>query len=220
MCMMGGKRLSELLRGDASNLAGDEATFHLAAWRTKMHYKSIVAVLIGIATATEANAYQWANNRHACIVERARYSKTTTDEQGKWGNAPKSFFVSISTCADFAKAKKVSWDLSGDVWGRDADLSDIVTVKACADAGGTLSMDSMSVIQPEGLDFFCHDFPPNTDLLWRPVGCWMGVLKLGERGTIDFTKLGGLTIGDQMWDLADGDQAWLTLHARCVVSEP
>ena len=70
------------------------------------------------AAPAMAEDYEWYGHQHACVVETARVVIMDNDQYANWRNAPKSFFLNLQECKDYAKDKGVEYGpepTSGDV---------------------------------------------------------------------------------------------------------
>lgn len=171
--------------------------------------------IVGLASAAllfqeSASAYEWQNQKHGCIVEHAHYLTTTTSKVGTWANSPKSFFVNVTGCQEYAEAKGVP--LEQDVALKlfpdsDATYEEKRMVQRCAEEG-TAFVGLYSVLELDGIPFN-YLFPISRgDLSGRPFSNTAGMMVINEDGFIDFSSYG---------QMSDGETAWFTLKARCTV---
>ena len=72
----------------------------------------MLATVCGAAHAESAK-HEWYGNQHACVVDTARSVTMTSDTYGIWGNAPKSFFLKLTECREYAREKGLPFEISG-----------------------------------------------------------------------------------------------------------
>lgn len=168
-----------------------------------MKLKLFVANLIAISFSSHAHAYEWLTNQHACVVENANYTSADGERTGTWSNAPKSFFVQITKCRDYAKSVGLPFE-SGQIPNVD-NIYQVNTVNQCADWSGAIEFD---VIEVKGLDV---EFAPVLGgfLTMLPAASETGTMKFNSDGYINYSEYGETE--------SDSAGAWFMLRANCTI---
>ena len=172
-----------------------------------MGAREMALFIVGALSAIQASAYDWPDNHHACIVEHARYLVSGEDRYGPWDNAPKTFFVRIRNCVDYAKDKGVPFarlDVSSPIFSIES-----LRVDRCAE---TEFRAGDNVIEFDGLDMQFLDPVADIPLVSFPVANDTGTVKFRSEGQIDYGTYGALSDGET--------PAWFVLSARCTVLKP
>lgn len=178
-----------------------------------MRNSVILAAALVAAPLANADDYVWANNDHACIVENANYMHADGSGSGKWSNAPRTFFIKMTNCADFTNREGLvpGVDPNG---GGEYSLSQ-ARVNSCAEkaanATGSITIESYQVIEVDG--FESGVFEPLWDLMITifPLTTSIGeVFKYNRDGTLD---IGTYSATDE----DNSKPSWFTLRARCTV---
>jgi hypothetical protein len=176
----------------------------------------MLATICGAAHAESAK-YEWYGNQHACIVETARSVTMTTDTYGTWGNAPKSFFLNLTECREYAREQGLPFESTGErIEAGDPLFWEKFTTLRCWVESETLDRQSVGdryVVETKGL----RDFAEGDD--WPFIESWTSNLdRLGhklilqEDGYIDYAR-------HEVTEKKD-DHAWFILRANCSVVSP
>jgi hypothetical protein len=180
-----------------------------------MHTKALAMMLATICGAAHAESakYEWYGNQHACIVETARSVTMTTDTYGTWGNAPKSFFLNLTECREYAREQGLPFENSGARIEADDPLFwQKATVVRCLDETEDGALEKY-VVRAKGLrDFaetetwpFIESWTSNLDRLGHK-------LILQEDGYIDYAR-------HEVTGNKDV-HAWFILRANCSIVSP
>jgi hypothetical protein len=166
--------------------------------------KLIALALFAPSLADAAHAYDWMANQHACIVENSNYITVDGSTVGNWTNAPKTFFIKIQNCAEYAKAKGLPYVYSE--MGDPPLTREQLNVNNCVE---TKNGQNLSLILVDGL---MVGFPQPVwgfTLITFPQASAGGTMNFNDDGFVDFSTYGVLDDKDI--------NAWFTLRAHCTV---
>jgi hypothetical protein len=170
----------------------------------------MLATICGAAHAESAK-YEWYGNQHACIVETARSVTMTSDTYGIWGNAPKSFFLKLTECREYALEKGLPFESNGArIEAGDPLFWEKFTTRRCA----TKSEDGIHyVVETKGLPDFAEEgnfpFIESSSSNLNRLG---HKLILQEDGYIDYAR-------HEVTGKKDV-HAWFILRANCSIVSP
>ena len=165
-------------------------------------------VAVAMLFQGQAYAYEWHDNIHACVVENARYASVQGDAFGAWNNAPKSFFVKMKNCGDYAKDNGLPFKRLSSEDGGEITIPKL-RVDACATTDFRMGD---SVIEFDGLGVTFLEPVARMALSMFPVANDTGTVRFQADGTVDMGQYGNLNDGS--------GPAWFMLHARCTVMKP
>lgn len=166
--------------------------------------KLIALALFSSSIVDAAHAYEWMDNQHACIVESANYMSVNGADRGNWSNAPKTFFIKIQNCVEYAKANGLPYVYTE--VGPQSLTREQLNVNNCAEhkSGQYLSLifiDGLMVDFPEPVWGFA--------LATYPQSSAGNTMNFNDDGFVDFSTYGAL--GDK--DI----NAWFIFRAHCTV---
>ncbi|MCR9270096.1 MAG: hypothetical protein NXH72_08935 [Hyphomonadaceae bacterium] len=180
-----------------------------------MKVKTICAATLSVWTTGSAfpalaEGYLWANKDHACIVESAKYTSADGTAHGNWSNAPKTFFVKFSSCADFAQSKGLEPQLDAGISLE--PVNGQWEVNRCAEKASVNSQ-RYQVIEVENNVLLGRLDPQDASWLSiRPLATGAGdAISFSENGLVDVSKYARTGVSS--------DANWFTLRARCTVLE-
>lgn len=161
--------------------------------------KMLILSAVALASAAKANAYEWLNNQHACVVENANFMSANGVRSGAWGNAPKSFFVDVTECRNFALANGLPYEV--DFATDDSKNGQRHLVNLCvADVSGDY------IVELKGIESFFEPF--HGEFFGRFPLSYAGMtVFFHDDGYMDFSNYGK----------GDGEHAiaWFMFRANC-----
>ena len=159
----------------------------------------LLATAFALTTAPAmAEDYEWYGHQHACVVETARVVIIDDDRYTNWKNAPKSFFLNLQACKDYAKAMGV-------VYGAEPDSEDptvFYPVRECWlwEQG---HMFPAYVATVKGMDF---GVLPTVAKSYEPISNENSTMVLQDDGYIDHSEL---SVTDK------AGKGWFLFRANC-----
>ena len=163
--------------------------------------RGFALVVTGCVWASSANAYQWMGTKHACFVEHSSYAAADGSGLGKWSNAPKTFFIKLQNCVEYAEDKGLPYAHT-DTSKAGISLEELKINSCVTTKGGEV----LSLILVEGLRV---GFPEPVDgfsLKIFPQASAGGTMTFGDDGFVNFSQYGAT---------ADDEDAWFMLRAHC-----
>lgn len=168
--------------------------------------KLIGLSLFSLSVMEAADAYEWMGNHHACVVENANYMSVDGADRGIWSNAPKTFFIKIQNCVEYARAKGLPYVYSE--MGDPPLTLEQMKVNNCVQANNG---QNLSLILIDGLMVGFPDPVWGMALLMIPQASGGRTMSFNGDGFVDFSTYGGLDTKDT--------NAWFTLRGHCTVLE-
>ena len=166
-------------------------------------------IALGLAVISQSvaaqGAYKWESNTHACIVEHSSFAPITNAGIGEWTNAPKSFFIKMNSCPEYAAKKGIT--LGDNPFSVAEDkMSAQLTANECptSDYGKYFQVIELEGLGPRA-SYVTTVRTEGRTVMPLLAG---GVVQLDTGGYVDYALLS---------ELVAGGDAWFILRAHCTV---